>query len=91
MLKSDSDVYAVIAPAIASQFTYAKLGQVLTGIKKLGFSHIIEAALGADTVSYTHLSVPKFAVAKNSNFFAKKDDIRFPEYFLGIFLITQTS
>lgn len=52
MLKSDSDVYAVIAPAIASQFTYAKLGQVLTGIKKLGFSHIIEAALGADMVAY---------------------------------------
>ncbi len=44
-------VYAVIAPAIASQFVYAKLGQVLSGIKKLGFYDIVEAALGADIVA----------------------------------------
>ena len=29
-----------------SQFTYAKLGQVITGLKKLGFYTVIEAALG---------------------------------------------
>lgn len=52
MLKSGGEVYAVIAPSIASQFTYAKLGQVLSGIKALGFTQIIEAALGADMVSY---------------------------------------
>ena len=44
-------VYAVVAPAIASQFSYAKLGQVLTGIIKLGFKAITEAALGADIVA----------------------------------------
>ena len=44
-------VYAVIAPAIASQFTYAKIGQVVSGIKKLGFKDVIEAALGADMVA----------------------------------------
>ncbi len=44
-------VYAVVAPAIASQFVYAELGQVLTGIKKLGFYDIVEAALGADIVA----------------------------------------
>ncbi|MBE5736864.1 MAG: 4Fe-4S dicluster domain-containing protein [Clostridiales bacterium] len=44
-------VYAVIAPSIASQFVYAKLGQVLTGIKELGFFAIEEAALGADIVA----------------------------------------
>lgn len=44
-------VYAVIAPSISSQFTYAKLGQVITGIKKLGFYHVVEAALGADMVA----------------------------------------
>ena len=44
-------VYAVVAPAIASQFSYAKLGQVLTGIKELGFYDITEAALGADIVA----------------------------------------
>ena len=45
------NVYAVIAPAISSQFTYAKLGQVITGLKKLGFYKVIEAALGADMVA----------------------------------------
>ena len=44
-------VYAVIAPAIASQFVYAKLGQVISGIRKLGFDNIVEAALGADIVA----------------------------------------
>lgn len=45
-------VYAVVAPSISSQFKYAKLGQVISGIKKLGFFNIVEAALGADMVSY---------------------------------------
>lgn len=44
-------VYAVVAPSIASQFSYAKLGQVITGIKALGFHHVVEAALGADMVA----------------------------------------
>lgn len=45
-------VYAVVAPSISSQFTYAKLGQVISGIKKLGFHTVVEAALGADMVAY---------------------------------------
>ncbi len=45
-------VYAVVAPSISSQFTYAKLGQVITGLKKLGFFTVVEAALGADMVAY---------------------------------------
>lgn len=45
-------LYAVIAPSISSQFTYAKLGQVVAGIKKLGFYTVVEAALGADMVAY---------------------------------------
>ncbi|MBR5233274.1 MAG: 4Fe-4S dicluster domain-containing protein [Clostridia bacterium] len=44
-------VYAVVAPSISSQFTYAKLGQVITGLKKLGFYTVVEAALGADMVA----------------------------------------
>ena len=44
--------YAVVAPSISSQFSYAKLGQVITGIKELGFHHVVEAALGADLVAY---------------------------------------
>lgn len=53
--KSESNskykVYAMVAPSISSQFTYAKLGQVITGLKKLGFFTVIEAALGADMVA----------------------------------------
>lgn len=44
-------VFAVVAPAISSQFTYAKLGQVISGLKKLGFHTVVEAALGADMVA----------------------------------------
>ena len=53
MLKNCDRVYAVVAPAIVSQFTYAKPGQVITAIKALGFCDVLEAALGADMVAYT--------------------------------------
>ncbi len=58
MIKSSENntkfkLYAVIAPSIASQFRYAKLGQVISGIKQLGFHTVIEAALGADMVAIT--------------------------------------
>ena len=46
-------VYAVVAPSISAQFKYATLGQIVTAIKKLGFHSVVEAALGADMVSYT--------------------------------------
>ena len=45
-------VYAVIAPAIAGQFAGAKPEQVVTGIMKLGFHQVVEAALGADIALY---------------------------------------
>ena len=45
-------LYAVVAPSISSQFSYAKLGQVISGIKQLGFHNVVEAALGADMVAY---------------------------------------
>ena len=44
-------VYATVAPSISSQFKYAKLGQVITGLKELGFFTVVEAALGADMVA----------------------------------------
>lgn len=43
--------YMIVAPSISSQFHYAKLGQVVTGIKALGFTDVVEAALGADLVA----------------------------------------
>ncbi len=56
MIKKSEDnskykVYALVAPSISSQFSYAKLGQVITGLKRLGFHTVIEAALGADMVA----------------------------------------
>jgi len=48
----DYRLYAVVAPSISSQFTYAKLGQVISGLKLLGFHTVVEAALGADMVAY---------------------------------------
>ncbi len=44
-------VYAIVAPAFSSQFSHAKVGQAITGMKQLGFHTVIEAALGADIVS----------------------------------------
>lgn len=46
--KDNYKVYAVIAPSIVSQFKYARIEQVVTGIKKLGFHQVVEAAIGAD-------------------------------------------
>lgn len=54
--KSDGNkkykVYALVAPALGSQFSYADHGQVIRGIKELGFFSVVEAALGADMVAW---------------------------------------
>ena len=44
-------VYMIVAPSIASQLRFVKLGQVVTGIKQLGVQDVVEAALGADIVA----------------------------------------
>lgn len=44
-------VYALVAPSISSQFKYAKIGQLVSGIKQLGFYDVVEVALGADMVA----------------------------------------
>ena len=49
--RNGNKLYAMVAPAIASQFGYAKLGQVISGIKELGFTDVKEVALGADMVA----------------------------------------
>ena len=57
MQKSDDNrnfkVYALIAPAIADSFREYSLGQVVTGLKKMGFYDVIEVAKGADMVAYS--------------------------------------
>lgn len=49
--EKDFEVYAIMAPAVASQFTYASFGQVISAMKKIGFDHVMETALGADMVA----------------------------------------
>ncbi|MCQ3908350.1 MAG: monomeric [FeFe] hydrogenase [Mycoplasmoidaceae bacterium] len=44
-------IYAIVAPAIATQFSGIKLEQVIEGIMQLGFTNVVEAALGADVVA----------------------------------------
>lgn len=44
--------YIIVAPSISSQFHYARLTQVITGLKQMGFTDVIEAAVGADLVAY---------------------------------------
>lgn len=47
----DNSAVAIVAPSIASQFSYARIGQVITGIRKLGFDDVLEVALGAEIVA----------------------------------------
>ncbi len=44
-------LFAMIAPSIAGQFGNSSVGQIASGLKQLGFSDIVETALGADMVS----------------------------------------
>jgi len=44
-------IYAVLAPSIAGQFAPASLGQVVAGLKQIGFYDVLEVALGADLVA----------------------------------------
>ena len=45
-------VYAIVAPAIATQIKTMTLGKVIGGIKALGFYKVLETALGADMVAF---------------------------------------
>lgn len=46
-----SKVIAIVAPAIGSQFQFVSVGQVITGIRELGFHKVMEVAIGADMVA----------------------------------------
>lgn len=75
-------VYAVVAPSISSQFSYAKLGQVITGLKKLGFHTVVEAALGADMVEDAEsreLAEKGFLISSCCPAFVKYVKSAFPE------------
>lgn len=44
-------IYAIVAPSIAAQFPGLKIEQIIEGIIGLGFTDVVEAAIGADVVS----------------------------------------
>ncbi len=76
------NVYAVVAPSISSQFTYAKLGQVISGIKELGFVGVTEAALGADMVAAAEskeLAEKKFLISSCCPAFVSYVEKNYPE------------
>lgn len=75
-------VYAVVAPSISSQFRYAKLGQVIAGLKALGFHTVIEAALGADMVAQAEskeLTEKGFLMSSCCPAFVSYVEINFPK------------
>ena len=45
-------VYAVLAPAVATQFPKLSVGQVVRAITRLGFHFVVEAAEGADLTAW---------------------------------------
>ncbi len=49
--KEKTNVYAIIAPAIVTQYPGATLKQIVTGIKALGFAGVVEVARGADVAA----------------------------------------
>ena len=83
MLKDpQQQVYAMIAPSIASQFNYAKLGQVVSGLKALGFHTVVEVALGADMVAWEEskeLAEKGFLTSSCCPAFVRYIETAFPE------------
>lgn len=75
-------VYAAIAPSIVSQFTYAKIGQIVSGLKEIGFHSVVEVALGADMVAYKEakeLSEKGFLTSSCCPSFVKYVKTQFPD------------
>ena len=74
--------YAIVAPAIAGQFSYAKPGQVVSAIRELGFYDVEEVALGADIVAYNEageLSEKDFLTSSCCPAFVRYIETKFPE------------
>lgn len=74
--------YMVVAPSIAAQWKGIPLGKVVSGIKKLGFYAVEEAALGADMVALTEakeLSEKGFLTSSCCPSFVRYVKTAFPE------------
>ena len=74
-------VYAIVAPAIAGQFRYARQGQIISAIKELGFYGVEEVAFGPDIVAYKEareLREKGFLTSSCCPAFVKYIKIKFP-------------
>jgi [FeFe] hydrogenase (group B1/B3) len=79
---SNFNVYAAVAPSIAGQFNYAKIGQVVSGIQALGFHSVVEVARGAEAVARKEaqeLAAKGFLLSSCCPSFVKYVEINFPE------------
>ena len=75
-------VHAIVAPAIAGQFQYAKPGQIISAIRELGFYAVEEVALGADIVAYKEaeeLQEKGFLTSSCCPAFVKYIQMKFPQ------------
>ena len=75
-------VYAIVAPAIASQFKGISLGKIKSAIKEIGFYDMIEVAFGADKVAIedTEEVLEKgFVTTSCCPAFVKYIEINFPD------------
>ncbi len=75
-------VYAIIAPAIATQYPNCTTGQVITALKEVGFDEVVEVASGADAVALQEaeeLLEKGFLTSSCCPAFTEYVDIEFPE------------
>ena len=75
-------MHAIVAPAIAGQFQYAKAGQLISAIRELGFYAVEEVALGADIVAYKEaqeLQEKGFLTSSCCPAFVKYIKMKFPQ------------
>lgn len=50
LLQNGSPVYAALAPSFPAAFLDVRPGQIIAGLKKLGFDQVLDVAFGADLV-----------------------------------------
>lgn len=68
-IKANKPVHALVAPAVAGQFgVNVKLGQVISALKKIGFSAVEEVAVGADIVTIEETKEFAARMSENENF-----------------------
>ena len=75
-------VYAAVAPSFAGQFSYASPGQIVSGIRRAGFSGIVEVAVGADIVAdkeAEELAEKGFLTSSCCPAFVRQIEQHFPE------------